>query len=375
MKTMKIGFDAKRLFNNHTGLGNYSRDLVEGLKLYQPDLELHLYHPGSVSEEFSQFSKSPYRYHSPNKAIGSYWRRKTIVKDLLKHKIDLYHGLSHELPHGIRKKNIKSVVTIHDLIVKKIPSTFNRIDRSIYTYKFKQAISQSDHVVAISESTKNDIIEIYGANEKDISVIPPSINETFYQPFNQEELDQYKQKWELPESYFICVGSVIERKNMLNVVKAYRFIPKEDRVPFIVVGRGNRYLAEVKQTVQEAGLEELFDFRENVSSQDALKAHIQAAQAMVYPSIYEGFGIPCVEALCLSTPVITSNVSSLPEAAGPGAFLINPHQPEDIATAMRAVLRAEDLNERVEQGIIYSKRYSQESVASQMANLYRELLK
>jgi glycosyltransferase involved in cell wall biosynthesis len=371
---MKIGFDAKRLFKNSTGLGNYSRDLVSGLNRNCKDLELHLYHPGSGNGAYRQYKKVPYYFHSPGRKLTKYWRRKTIVKDLLRDGIDIYHGLSHELPYGIKKSGIKSVVTMHDMIVKKIPATFKRFDRSIYNYKFKQAIKQADLIVAISESTKKDLQEIYELSESQIEVISPSINDSFFSPFESDRLDKLRENLNLPEKYFLFVGSVIERKNMLRVVEAYSLIPSAERIPFIVLGRGNRHLTEVKKAVADAGLNDLFQFKDNINSHDDLKAHLQCAEALVYPSVYEGFGIPCVEALCVSTPVITSNVSSLPEAAGPDSWLIDPYKPEEIAAAMQDILKGgEEVDQRVEKGLAYAQNFRQSKISSQMNELYQKL--
>jgi len=371
---MKLGFDAKRIFRNTTGLGNYGRDLVSGLAKFQKEFELHLYHPGSINPQYKSFSESPYHFHTSDSKLSKYWRTKGIVKNLLSDQIDVYHGLSHELPLGIKKAGIPTVVTMHDLIIKRVPETFNRFDRSIYNFKNKQALKQADKVIAISESTRSDLIEIYGVKGKKIVVIPPTINKTFYEPFTEDELEYRTTELGLPKDYLISVGSVIERKNMLRVVEAYSLLPSEDRIPFVILGKGNRYLLQVKKAIEQHQLGQYFIFMDNVEHIKDLKACIQGARGMVYPSIYEGFGIPCVEALALGTPVLSSNISSLPEASGPTSLLVDPYSTEAIADGLQSILSSDHANESlVKQGKVHADQFRQEVLAEKVASLYRSL--
>ncbi len=182
---MRIGFDAKRAFSNNTGLGNYSRDAIRVLSIFYTDNKYFLYTPKAkennrltfLNDSTNTFVRTPQSLL--NKALKSYWRSKSIVRDLFTNKIDIYHGLSHELPIGIEKTNIKTVVTIHDLIFKRFPRNYRSIDRKTYDIKYKYAVKHADLTIAISEQTKQDIVEFYKINPENIKVIYQSCHENF----------------------------------------------------------------------------------------------------------------------------------------------------------------------------------------------------
>ena len=197
---MKVGFDAKRLFHNFTGLGNYSRSLLSNLSQYaNEDWELHLYAPKLSSHaRVQEFLQEPYHQHSGK---GWLWRSKGISKDLQKDDIDIYHGLSHEIPIGVGEKGIKSVVSMHDLIFLHHPHLYPFIDRNIYNWKFKYAAKHADKILAISESTKADLIRFYQTPEKKIEVLYQACDEQFYQLNSQEENRQLLEKHQLLQKY------------------------------------------------------------------------------------------------------------------------------------------------------------------------------
>jgi len=169
---MNIGFDSKRAFFNNTGLGNYSRDTIRILGKYFPSNKYFLYTPKIITNNRLNFIRESNNYfvRSPknilNKIFKNYWRTKNIVKNLIDDQIDIYHGLSHELPLGIEKTNIKSIVTIHDLIFIRFPHFFSSIDRKIYKYKCKSACERASKIIAVSNQTKRDIIQYLKISEK-----------------------------------------------------------------------------------------------------------------------------------------------------------------------------------------------------------------
>ena len=174
---MKIGYDAKRIVRNGTGLGNYGRTLVNDIAQYDRQLDLRLYAPDKgrdklrgqiVAQDNVSFC---YPHDSALPFAKAWWRTKGMVKDLQRDQIHIYHGLSGELPFGISKTNIRSVVTIHDLIFLRHPEFYHWIDTKIYTWKFLQTIKEADHIIAISECTKRDIMEFGEVDGSQISVI------------------------------------------------------------------------------------------------------------------------------------------------------------------------------------------------------------
>lgn len=371
----RIGYDAKRLFTNFTGLGNYSRTLLRNLASFYPDNEYFLYTPRVLkSPETTFFLNSPlFSVHRPKRGIGAWWRSFSVVNDLKRHKIQLFHGLSHEIPAGIRQAGIPAIVTMHDLAFKRYPSFYPFLDRQVYDIKFRHACQKADRIVAISEHTKRDIIEFYGIAPEKIVVIYQSCHERFQQEKSQKTIDYVLKKYQLPRDYFLFVGSLNERKNLLAVLEAMVQLPQDLQLPLVVIGEGQPYKKKVLDFMQRHGLERRVYFvRPEFEDMPAI---YQQADVFIYPSFYEGFGIPILEALFSETPVITSNVSSLPEAAGPDSWLVRPDHPEEIAAGIEKILGDEAFRRHmIEKGYQYAQRFQGELLTDQMMELYEDVL-
>ena len=363
---MRIGFDAKRVFQNTTGLGNYSRTVVKNLAEFYPDHEYFLFTPTLKNKLPFEFNKNTHMVVGR----GSVWRSFGVRRDIVKHNVDIYHGLSNEIPFTLKISNIKSVVTIHDLIFDHFPEYYPGVDRKFYDLKSKFAVRNSDLIFAASEATKNDIIKFYHISPAKIRVIYQSCDDLFYTRVGEEEIMQHMNTYALPSEFILYVGSINERKNLLNVCKAYLLIPKEKRVPVVVVGNGKEYSEKVKLFIHENNLAGSFIFLENVPTEH-LPALYQKAISFIYPSLYEGFGIPVLEAMVSGCPVMTSGVSSLPEVGGNAAFYFDPTKPEDIAEKINSVIISDTLrNEMRLRGFEQIKKFNKKDITSQIMNGY-----
>lgn len=336
---LQLAYDAKRLFRNFTGLGNYGRTLVKDLADQFPEHAYYLYSPRVEQHPQNQFFQDhpsfPVRTNrfQPN----FYWRSFGLKRQLRKDGVQLYHGLSNEIPFGIHRLGIKSVVSIHDLIFKYFPQQYPWSDRQIYDFKFKYACRNADHIIAISEHTKKDIIRYYQIPENKISVIYQSCAAIYHTLLSDRQIEQTRKRYDLPKNYLLYVGAINERKNLLNLIKALPLLPKSIQVPLVVVGKGRNYQEQVKMYVQQHGLDQQVIWL-SFAEQNDLPALYQAARVFIYPSFHEGFGIPIIEALHSKTPVITSQQSALPEAAGPGAYYVDPKSAEQIAVGLEKIL-------------------------------------
>jgi glycosyltransferase involved in cell wall biosynthesis len=372
----RIGYDAKRLFNNFTGLGNYSRTLLDNLAAFHPDEAYFLYTPEVVRNERTQFFlDSPmFTVRMPTKGRRLLWRSWRETANIVEDKIDLFHGLSHEIPIGLSGTGIPSVVTIHDLIFRHYPEQYAWADRQIYDWKFRYACENSDLVIAISQSTKQDIMTFYGIPEEKIVVIYQSCHEGFMVEKSESVRLAVREKYGLPNDYMLSVGSLIERKNLLGIVEAMAQLPADLNLPLAVVGNGSAYQKKVVTRATELGILDRLHFIQ--PDFEEFPALYQGARLFVYPSYCEGFGIPVLEALFSRTPVITSNVSSLPEAAGPGAYLVDPSQPADLAQGMIRLLTDEALRtEKIEAGYQHAQQFTADILTEQLVNVYQRLLK
>lgn len=378
---MKIAFEAKRAYTNGTGLGHYSRTLLSSLATYYPDHSYYLCTP-KLTDRYNAAAFANMQVVTPtsfpSNIFTSAWRSSWVKKDLKKLGIDLYHGLSHEIPMGIQHTGIKTVVTIHDLIFERYPAQFNPIDVKIYRKKFSYACANADRVIAISQQTKDDIITYYNTPADKIEVCYQSCNPMFDKRVSEGEKQTVRKRYNLPERYYLYVGSIIERKNLLTICKAIKAL--DGNIPLVVIGDGDGYKKQVLQYVQENGLQDKILFlSDRLETKDLpsfrsaadFPAIYQQAICMIYPSIFEGFGIPILEALFSRIPVITSNISCLPEAGGPGAWYVDPYDVNKMAEGMTRFATEEALcRDRVAQGLVHAQNFTVEKCAAAVMQVY-----
>jgi glycosyltransferase involved in cell wall biosynthesis len=382
---MNIAFDAKRAFHNGTGLGHYSRTLIRSLSVFYPENQYYLCNP-KPADKFQVKGKNLHEVLPSgfiDKLFSAAWRSNWVKKDLQHLRINIYHGLSHEIPIKIHQKGIKSVVTIHDLIHERFPAQYNPVDILIYNKKFRYACSHADKIIAISQQTKKDIINFYKIPEEKIAVCYQSCNPDFAIKVSEEEKEKVQKRYNLPPRFFLYVGSVIERKNLLNICKAMLLVKNEFALPLLVIGDGGKYKHKVKNFIRENKMEKKVIFlsenpaaRSSASFQTAtdFPAIYQSALAMIYPSYFEGFGIPVLEALWSKLPVITSDVSSLPEVGGNGAYYVNPDRSEEIAAGMIKLLTDENFTDGLkEKGWQHAQLFTPEKCARNVMNVYNSL--
>jgi glycosyltransferase involved in cell wall biosynthesis len=386
MQIMNIGFDAKRAYHNQTGLGHYSRTLIHSLARYYPDFEYFLFNPQPSAlfhfEEENIHEILPQSF--PATFFRSAWRSSWVKKDIKRLKIDLYHGLSHEIPIGIQKTKIKSVVTIHDLIHERYPEQYNPIDVNIYNKKFKYACRHADKVIAISDQTKKDIINFYETSPEKIVVCYQSCNPAFGEQLSEAQKRIVQLKYDLPANFFIYIGSIIERKNLMNICKAMFILRNELEIPLVVIGDGGKYKQQVKDFINQNNLEKKIIFlSENPIAKSSktfqngedLPAIYQSAIAMIYPSFFEGFGIPVLESLWSKLPVITSSISSLPEVGGDATYYVNPQRAEEIAEGMKKIYTDDEFSNALkEKGWQQAQKFTTQKCAEAVMEVYRNLM-
>ncbi|MEJ5962700.1 glycosyltransferase family 4 protein [Pedobacter immunditicola] len=372
---MNIGFDGKRAANNLTGLGNYSRSLLAQLARLFHQNQYFVYTP-KISKKpqitaFFDSHKLQLRLPSPN-TLKFMWRSFGIRKQLLQDKIELFHGLSQEIPVGLRAENIKSVVTIHDLIYLRYPQYYKPIDRYIYHKKSEFACKNSDRIVAISERTKKDIMEFYGIPEKRIEVIYQSCDDSFKILHTPESKKQVKEYYGLPDKYILNVGTIEPRKNLLLIIEALQTI--DSNYKLVIVGKHRPYVEKVKAAIARLKLEDRIIFLEGVPFED-LPLIYQMATVFIYPSFYEGFGIPVIEALFSKIPVVAATGSCLEEAGGPDSIYVSPTDANALSLQVNKLLSNKDLQQKMqESGLQFVQQFDNEILAKQMMDCYMNTL-
>lgn len=363
---LKIAYDAKRFFHNASGLGNYSRDLVRILAEYYPKNQYFLLakKASDRGEDIVALPQVSFKKHC------SKWgaRQLQMGIEAQKLRVDIFHGLSGELPLKWNGKALKKVVTIHDLIFMRYPQFYSFIDRKLHYWKFKKAAQQADLIIAISEQTKQDIIHFLQVPEKKIRVIYQGCHQAFKADFSTEKLELIRKKYNLPQAFLLNVGTIEPRKNMHRVVQALA----GTSIPLVLVGKTTPYDDKIQQEAQRLGVS--VQRLTGVSMED-LAGVYRLAKLFIYPSLFEGFGIPVIEALFSGTPVITSNVSSLPEAGGTDSLYIDPKNIADIRAKILFLWdNPAECQRRIEKGLDYVQRFQDEVIAAELMAAYRAVL-
>lgn len=377
---MIIGFDAKRAAQNRTGLGNYSRFVIRILGDSFPDDKQYLYIPNPdktpyLNEVQRSDDKTAFTMRFPKgmwRRMRSLWRVWGMTGDVKKDDIDIFHGLSNELPLNINNARCRSVVTLHDLIFIHCPEYYHWIDRKIYNYKFRRACRNADRVIAVSEYTKREIMHYYNTPESKIDVVYQGCDPAFSSPIAKEKLDDVARRYGLPSSFILYVGSIEERKNLMLVAKAMA-MDKGCTTKVVAVGKKTKYVDSIKDYLKQEGIADRFMFMHNVPFAD-LPSFYRLATLFVYPSRIEGFGIPMLEAISSGVPAIGCTGSCLEEAGGPHSIYVGPDDAEAMAKAISRVVGDKALRgTMISKGYEYAKNFTDEVLARKLHEVYEKL--
>lgn len=378
MKHLTIGFDAKRAVLNLTGIGNYSRLVLDVLTSRYPDNRYLLFTPHfKPNPRLTPLLERPgVGIRTPDTIMGRIsphmWRTRGLTSQLRRSGLDLYHGLSNELPAGISSSGIPSVVTIHDLIFRRMPQSYHAADRRICDWKFRRAAEAATRIIAISQRTAADIEELYDIDPAKIDIVYQGCAPIFHQPVTREQINAAHARYRLPDSYIVAVGTVEMRKNQLLAVKALPMLPKA--LKLVIIGRRSGYAPELDRAIAAAGVGNRVRFLTGVDFTD-LPAIYAGATVASYTSRYEGFGIPMIEAIAAGTPVIAATGSCLEEAGGPGAIYVDPDDPEQYAQAVMSIADDTDLRSRmISEGREHIRAFSADNFAAGLASTYKKAL-
>lgn len=383
--SFKIALDARYVQEHFPGIGRYLYGLVKGLaELENPGLDFELaliYNPAlpdrrhHLPELVKQFPERLSLIETQVRpfSVGEQWQLFGLARRL---RFDLWHA-----PYYIRPYVLPcpSVLTIHDVIGRRIPGALpSRKSKILFEITTRLALLSSPHIITVSEAARQDIIELYKARSSKIRVIPEAADEIF-RPFSEQEKAEARGRLKLPSAYILYVGINKPHKNLARLLEAFKNFRERTSSPvtLILAGREDpRYAPALHQKAKELGLgEDALRFWGEISEGD-LPALYACAEAFVFPSLYEGFGLPVLEAMASGTPVICANNSSLPEVAGEAALLFPAEDVAAFTTRLEEVMQNPALRaELAEKGLAQARRFSWQNTARQTLDYYREILK
>lgn len=371
---MNIGFDAKRLFFNGSGLGNYSRSTVGLLMKYVPDNKYTLFTPKEgnrcgfdLPDDAGVVTPQGVRSLS-----GSLWRSYAMSRAIRLSGVDLFHGLSNELPADVRRSGVQSVLTMHDIIFVHKPELYKPMDRWLYTRKYLRSCRNADRIIAISKQTAGDLINYWNIPIEKIDVVYQGCSPVFEKVVGDKQRRDVAVKYSLPERYVLSVGTIEERKNLMLTVKA--MVEGRLDIDLVACGRHTRYADSVMEYAARNGIGSRVRMLHNVSFAD-LPAVYQMASAFVYPSFYEGFGIPILEAFNSKIPVVTTRGGVFPETGGDACIYVDPNSPEEMTHALSKILGNTKLREEmVQKGVAHARNFREPIIAEELMAVYRSLL-
>ena len=371
---MKIGIATDFMDRNLGGIGTYTKNLVNNFNKIDKKNEYHLIHHTTVSIDIYKNNKEILiKSFSLPKGAGLSWR---FINAPLKLRFIKELNLVHD-PYGIGplsfKMPFKKVMTIHDLTPTLFPHTFNLAPVLLHKLLLPRTLKTADKIIADSNSTKKDLMNHFNIPEEKIRVILLAADEKF-KPLSNKEIKEAKQKYSLNFPFILYVGTLEPRKNIPSLIKAvYKLKKKNLQYKLVIAGKKGWKYKEIFETINKLNLQNDVVFTGYVSDED-LPALYNAADMFVYPSIYEGFGLPPLEAMACGTPVITSNTSSLPEVVGDAGIMIDPPDVDGLADAMHKVLTDGGLRaDMTKKGLERAKIFSWEKCARETLEVYEEV--
>lgn len=370
---ISIAYDAKRAFLNYRGLGNYSRNLLAQMSRYYGNNHYILCTPED-KHRYPWLSEAPFETVTPHgwwQIAPAVWRRYGIASALRDKPIDIYHGLSQELPEGIEQLGCKTVVTMHDAIFMRYPELYSATYRASFIRRNQSACKRADLIIAISEQTKKDFMDFFGVEESRIRVVYQGCNDIYWQTIDRQQIQTVTACYQLPDAYILSVGALEERKNQVRLIQAMGSAHID--LPLVLVGRGNsRQVRLLQETAKHYGV--TLRLMEDVRTEDLPVIYHQAT-VFVYPSLFEGFGIPILEAARCKTPIVASSGTCFEEIAGEGALYVSPTDEQAIGQAIRDTMEnSEETRTRVRTALEQTEKFRAEHIAHNMMQTYYETI-
>ncbi|HZR43605.1 MAG TPA: glycosyltransferase family 1 protein [Ktedonobacteraceae bacterium] len=378
---MHIGINAQLLSFGQNyrngGVSRYIRYLLTELARQPGDHEYTVFVNGQdVIERLAQhphitYVSAPWPESRPATRVA--WEQFTLPTLIKQKRIDVLHSPVNVLPEWL-PRSCATVVTLHDLAFLRFPNVLTRAKRIYHRTFTVRSMQRATMIITVSDSTQQDAHTLVGIPFEHMHTVYPCISERFSNVFEMGQVDAFRERQGLSEGFLLFLGTLEPRKNITALIDAYARLRQEHNVrEKLVLAGGKGWLYDaIFQKVQQLGLESEVIFPGYVSDEEQVMWY-QAASVFVYPSLYEGFGFPVAEALACGVPVVTSNVSSLPEAGAQIALCVNPHNVETLAEALYQALTDQTFREKCQtQAPAVAQRFSARAMAEQTIAVYEQ---
>ncbi len=390
---MRIAIDYTAAVHQGGGIGRYTKGLVKALMSLDRQNEYTLFVAGQIGTQDTQCTTHDTGY-KPDLDIPSNFRLKSIpvsdrVLNIVWHRLrlplpveaftgkaDVFHSPDFVLPLVWRAR---AIVTVHDLSFMRTPECAEPSLRAYLNKVVPRSIQRADLILADSHNTKRDIIELLGVDARKIQVVPAGVGERFHPIDDEATLEKVRRRYHLEEPFILSVSTLEPRKNFTGLIEAYAQLIERgsqiQRIPhkLVIAGAKGWLYEEIFATVERLGLAERVIFPGFVAEED-LPALYNLADLLAFPSLYEGFGLPPLEAMACGTPVVTSNSSSLPEIVGGVGIMVEATDTEGLVEAMRRALQDGELRRSmIEKGLEQAKKFSWRKAAEKLLGAYRRM--
>lgn len=370
-ESLNIGINTRFIQTQVSGIGKYVLRLMQNVPYFGTNHYYFYEYPHVPLCKPIQKENIHYiipKVYTQNRLLRIIWEQTFFSKKIKQNKIDIFHGPSFMLPIF---KPSKSIITVHDLTFLYYPQGFNFSTKLYYYIFFKRSLKIADIIIADSHSTKKDLMKYYHIHPNKIQVIYLGVDEIFKKITNKKMIEKVKQKYSLPDNYFLFVGLLSPRKNIKGALRAFAQLKTNHK--FVIVGNKGWLYEPIFKLINKLNLKKKVILT-GYANVNELPTIYSCAEALVFPSFYEGFGIPILEAMACGCPVITSNVSSMPEVAGDAALLVDPYNINEIKDAMNIILMDKNKKqELIKKGYSQTKKFSWKKMAEETVKVYDRL--
>ena len=380
---MIIGFDASRAqIAKRSGVENYTLNLLRELLKVDQNNFYRLYVQPQASSFFSSLESRASNFELRTISWPRLWTQAGLALECLLNPPDLLFVPAHTIPL-IRRPGLKTVVTIHDVGFQEFLEQYQSRWWRLYGGRISNfAARTATHVIAVSQSTKRDLIEKLGVASEKITVVHEGVDHSRFAPNPKSHRSGGSPLADIPnpktdDDYLLFVGTVQPRKNLVRLIEAFSILNSQfSTLNLVIAGKEGWLTEEIYAAPKKFGVEDKVKFLGYVPT-DEIVSLMRGARALVFPSLYEGFGLPVLEALVCGCPVVTSNVSSLPEVAGEAGILVDPYDTEEIARGIKKVLELseEERQDLIREGLKQAQKFSWEKAARETREVFERILR